>query len=70
MTVRDPEPIEIIKLSRNEDVKYVLLKSASKLENLKFNPNNLGGTFKISLNGFTEEENKKKIGKKNINPIK
>jgi len=70
MTVRDPEPIEIIKLSRNEDVKYVLLKSDSKLENLKFNPNNLGGTFKISLNGFTEEENKKKIGKKNINPIK
>jgi len=70
MTVRDPEPIEIIKLSRNEDVKYVLLKSASKLENLKFNPNNLGGTFKISLNGFTEEENKKKIGKKNISPIK
>jgi len=70
MTVRDPEPIEIIKLSRNEDVKYVLLKSASKLENLKFNPNNLGGTFKISLNGFTEEENKKKMGKKNINPIK
>lgn len=68
MTVRDPEPIEIIKLSRNEDVKYVLLKSASKLENLKFNPNSLGGTFKISLNGFTEEESKKKIGKKNINP--
>jgi hypothetical protein len=70
MTVRDPEPIEIIKLSRNEDVKYVLLKSVSKLENLKFNPNNLGGTFKISLNGFTEEENKKKIGKKNISPTK
>ena len=70
MTVSDPEPIEIIKLSRNEDVKYVLLKSASKLVNLKFNPNSLGGTFKISLNGFTEEENKKKIGKKNISPIK